>query len=209
MHGVFKTFLGLLLAGFSLALAQTAPPAPAPPSLPPNLQPEQRTLTTADLARFLLTLQPQKIGERPGRLEVIAPVLHSALASSFDALVHGWCENPGFLTCNPPHYPIPVTVITGRTGLESWRDVASSRPLYIPGALSSHAGAVYALEKPPSTGVWLAWGREDGLEYVLTGPAIDGAGDTALLVKAPALASAMHKQMFVAELTKQAARWTP
>ncbi len=193
----------------SLGLAQTAPPTAPAPSIPANLQPARRTVTTAQLAKLLLELQPTMPGQPPGKLEIIAPVMPPALASSFDALVHGWCERPAFLTCNPPHYPIQVTVLTGKTALESWRGIATWRYLQIPGALSGNAASVYALTKPPLTSVWLAWNREDGAEYAITGPATEGTGDTATVINAPGLATILHAQLFVGELVQQSTRWTP
>lgn len=209
MYRISRSWIGVttgavVTALVGLAVAQTAPP----PAIPANLQPSKEILTTAQLAKLLLELQPTQPGQQTGKLEIIAPVMPPALASSFESLVFGWCENPAFLTCNPPHYPIQVTVLTGKTTLEPWRSIATWRYLQIPGALSGNAASVYALAKPPSTAVWLAWGR-DGAEYVITGPALEGTGDTATVVSAPGLATALHAQMFVSELVKQSRRWMP
>jgi hypothetical protein len=198
----FPVALAAVLVG--VAAAQTAPP----PAIPANLQPSKEIITTTQLAQLLLELQPTQPGQQAGKLEIIAPTMPSSLSSSFEALVFGWCEHPAFLTCNPAHYPIAVTVLTGKTTLEPWRSIATWRYLQLPGALSGNAASVYALDKPPPTSVWLAWGR-DGAQYVITGGALEGAGETATVVKAPGLATALHAQLFVSELVKQSRRWTP
>jgi hypothetical protein len=129
------------------------------------------------------------------------------LVGSFDAMAHGWCEGQVFLGCAASHFPISVTILTGTASKEFFRVPATEKWLALPGGLSRHAAPVYLLKNPPSSAVWLAWGRKDGEQFVITGPLLNGTGGTAMVIKAASLATVMHKQMFLTELIAQSSRW--
>jgi hypothetical protein len=193
-----RVFIGILLLVSSLtALAQTVP------------QPTRRTMTVGEVATYLLSLQPKAPTNSSTRLVVIAPFLHPSLSSSFDALVHGWCENPFFFSCSPAHYPISVTIITGASTVEWFRVPATPKTLALPGGVSQHAAPMWMLKDAPKKGVWLVLTPRLEDEAVLIGGLLDGSSATAELVNAPGLASAMYKQLFVETLIAQATRWNP
>ena len=197
-----------LVLALSAGLAQQSMPA-TQPTLPPELQPSSRVVNVNGLAQFLKDLQPKNPQDPGGRLEVVAAYLHPALVGSFDAMAHGWCEGSVFLGCGISHYPISVTILTGEASRDFFRVPATEKFLALPGGLSRHAAAVYLLKKTPSSAVWLVWGTKPFEEYVITGPLLNGTGDTATIVKAPALATTMHRQMFLSELVSQSPRWRP
>ena len=176
--------------------------------IPPELMPESREVDAGGLALFLKDLQPKSNREAGGRLEVVASYLHPALVGSFDAMAHGWCEGQVFLGCGTSHFPISVTILTGNATREFFRVPATEKWLALPGGLSRHAAPVYLLKNPPSSAVWLAWGR-NGEQFVLTGPLLNGTGGTATIIKAASLATVLHKQMFLSELINQSSRWRP
>jgi hypothetical protein len=210
-----------LVLALGAGLAQQSMPA-TQPTLPPELQPSSRVVSVNGLAQFLKDLQPKSPRDPGGKLEVVAAYLHPSLVGSFDAMAHGWCEGLVFLGCGISHYPISVTILTGEASRDFFRVPATEKFLALPGGLSRHAAAVYLLKKTPSSAVWLVWGTKpleaaqarevlvSGQdEYLITGPLLNGTGDTATIVKAPALATTMHRQMFLSELVSQSPRWRP
>jgi hypothetical protein len=179
------------------------------PGMPAEMQPSSLRVNVNGLAQFLKDLQPKSDREPGGRLEVVAAYLHPALVGSFDAMAHGWCEGAAFLGCAASHFPIPVTVLTGSDSREYFRVPATEQWLALPGGLSRHAAPVHLLKKIPSSAVWLAWGRTPLEQYVITGPLLNGTGESATILKAPGLATTMHRQMFLSELIAQSPRWKP
>jgi hypothetical protein len=197
-----------LVLALGAGLAQQTIPA-TQPTLPPELQPSSRMVNLNGLTQFLKDLQPKTPRHPGGRLEVVAAYLHTALVGSFDAMAHGWCEGSVFLGCGISHHPISVTILTGEASRDFFRVPATETFLALPGGLSRHAAAVYLLKKTPSSTVWLVWGIKPLEEFLITGPLLNGTGDTATIVKAPALATTMHRQMFLSELVSQSPRWRP
>ena len=180
----------------TLSLAQTA-------------KPEPQTLNEAQVAAYLLGLQPQGMTGNVTRMLVMAPYLSPTLQNSFDALVHGWCENPGFLSCNPAHFPINLTIITGIQNVEWFRVPATAKTLALPGGLSSHSATVWTLKNTPTQGVWLIMTPKLEDESVIVGALLNGSGNTVQQFKGMGIATGLYKQLLIDTIISQAQRWQP
>jgi hypothetical protein len=123
--------------------------------------------------------------------------------------VHGWCENPGFLSCNPAHFPIVVTIITGVQTVEMFRVPATSKTLALPGGLSSLAAPVWTLTNMPNKGLWLVMTPRPEDESIIVGSLLDGSGSSAQQYKGTGIATAMYKQSLIDTIIAQAGRWYP
>ena len=195
MKKILAIMLVLCCATFSLAQT-TMPPKP-------------ETLNESQLAAYLLSLQPQGMTGGVSKMLVMAPYLPPTLQNSFDALVHGWCENPGFLSCNPAHFPINLTIITGIQNVEWFRVPATAKTLAIPGGLSSHAATVWTLKNTPNQGVWLIMTPKLEDESVIVGALLNGSGNTVQQFKGTGIATGLYKQLLIDTIISQAQRWQP
>lgn len=193
-----KLFLAFLLTLTMVAVAQTTQPAIT-----------NTTLDTAGLGKYLLSLQPKSPASSGFNLTVIAPNLPSAFTNSFDALTHGWCENPGFLSCSPSHYPIAVKILTSRVGRESFRVPATWRTLSLPLALSGNAAEVYVVANNPTQAIWLVRNTDPSKEAILMGGLLSGSSSSAQLISGPGIASTMYNQMLLDQIMARAERWQP
>jgi hypothetical protein len=193
-----KFFVVLLFSLTLIAAAQPIQPAIT-----------NSTLDAAGVGKYLLSLQPKSPVASGFNLTVIAPVLPSAFTSSFDALTHGWCENPGFLSCNPSHFPIAVKILTSQAGQESFRVPATWRTLSLPLALSGNAAEVYVVKNNPAQAIWLVRNTDPNKEAILMGGLLSGTTSSAQLIAGPGIASAMYTQMLLDEIMARAVRWQP
>ena len=169
----------------------------------------QGTLTAGDLSTYLLSLQPKDGAPAQYNLTVVASTLPSAFTTAFDALTHGWCQDPILLWCRPAHYPIPVTVITGESGKESFRVPATSQRLALPSALSGGAAEVWVVKDNPAQAIWLVRSSKPEQEAILIGGLLSGVGGSAQLTAAPGIATAMHRQLLLDAVKSRATRWQP
>ena len=169
----------------------------------------QRTLDASALGTYLLSLQPKDAAPAQYNLTVIAGTLPSAFTTAFDALTHGWCQDALFLWCRPAHYPIPVTIITGEAGKESFRVPATNQRLALPTALSGGAAEVWVVKDNPAQAIWLVRSSNPEKEAILIGGLLSGVGGTAQLTSAPGIATAMHRQLLLDAVKTRATRWQP
>jgi hypothetical protein len=171
---------------------------------------QQKSLNASELGKYLLSLQPKSLGVSEYTLVVIAPFLPSGFVSNFDALAHGWCENPGLIPlCNPSHFPITVNILTGERGKESFRVPATWKTIAIPFVLSGNAATVYVVRDNPSQAIWLVRSSRPENEAIVMGGLLNGTGDTAQLIQGPGIASTMYQQMLLGEVIARATRWQP
>jgi hypothetical protein len=143
------------------------------------------------------------------RLTVIAANLNPALQTTVNALAHGWCENPVLVWCGAVHPPIAMRVLTGEGVSAWWLEAAQDRFDALPGALSRRRAEVILLKTTPTRTVWLLEDAKDG-DWLVTGRGLDAyLADDITVVRAPGLATAMLKQLFVDQVIQTGRRWEP
>lgn len=143
------------------------------------------------------------------RLTIIAANLNPALSNTVNALAHGWCENPILLFCGAVHRPIPMRVLTGEPVSAWWLKAAQAIFDEIPGSLTRRRAEVILLKTTPSRTVWLLEDSKDG-DWLVTGRGLDSyLADDITLIRAPGLATAMLKQLFVDQVIGSGTRWEP
>ncbi|NJK43619.1 MAG: hypothetical protein HC933_04505 [Pleurocapsa sp. SU_196_0] len=143
------------------------------------------------------------------RLTIIAANLNPALQTTVNALAHGWCENPVLFWCGAIHFPIPMRVLTGENVASWWLQAAQLVYDQIPGALTQRRAEVILLKTTPSRTVWLLEDAKDG-DWLVTGRGLDTyLADDITVIKAPGLATAMLKQLFVDQVIQTGRRWEP